>query len=85
VQLLNKRLDVLFNQKVKTFTKNVNNHNDSEIIRVIKHIVGEYKLKEIEVIDSDFGLEQARWLVESTYDHTLVDDAMDYSVLSLGS
>lgn len=83
--ILNKRLDVLFNQKVKIFTKNVNNHNDSEIIRVIKHIVGEYKLKEIEVIDSDFGLEQARWLVESTYDHTLVDDAMDYSVLSLGS
>ncbi|GAA6172003.1 hypothetical protein NBRC116592_16730 [Colwellia sp. KU-HH00111] len=81
---LNKRLDVLFNQKVKVFTKNVNNHNDSEIILVIKHIVGEYKLKEIEVIDSGFGLEQARWLVESTYDHTLVDDAMDYSVLSLG-
>lgn len=83
--VLNNRLEVLFNQKVKIFTKNVNNHNDSEIIRVIKHIVGEYKLKEIEVIDSDFGLEQARWLVESTYDHTLVDDAMDYSVLSFGS
>ncbi|UUO25449.1 hypothetical protein FGD67_21190 [Colwellia sp. M166] len=83
--VLNMRLDVLFNQKVKIFTKNVNNHNDSEIIRVIKHIVGEYKLKEIEVIDTDFGIEQAHWLVESTYDHTLVDDAMDYSVLSLGS
>jgi hypothetical protein len=83
--VLNKRLDVLFNQKVKIFTKNVNNHNDSEIIRVIKHIVGEYKLKEIEVIDSGFGLEQARWLVESTYDNTLVDEKMDYSVLSLGS
>lgn len=82
---LNKRLDVLFNQEVKMFTKNVNNHNDTEIIRVIKHIVGEYKLKEIEVIDSGFGLEQARWLVESTYDHTLVDETMDYSVLSLGS
>jgi len=83
--VLNKRLDVLFNQKINIFTKNVNNHNDSEIIRVIKHIVGEYKLKEIEVIDTDFGIEQAHWLVESTYDHTLVDDAMDYSVLSLGS
>ena len=83
--VLNKRLDVLFNQKVKVFTKNVNNHNDSEIIRVIKHIVGEYKLKEIEVIDSGFGLEQVRWLVESTYDNTLVDEKMDYSVLSLGS
>ena len=83
--VLNNRLDVLFNHKVKIFTKNVNNHNDSEIIRVIKHIVGEYKLKEIEVIDTDFGIEQAHWLVESTYDHTLVDDAMDYSVLSLGS
>jgi hypothetical protein len=83
--VLNNRLEVLFNQKVKIFTKNVNNHNDSEIIRVIKHIVGEYKLKEIEVIDSDFGLEQARWLVESTYDNTLVDEKMDYSVLSLGS
>ncbi|MGB2739430.1 MAG: hypothetical protein WBC60_02605 [Cognaticolwellia sp.] len=83
--VLNNRLEVLFNQKVKIFTKNVNNHHDSEIIRVIKHIVGEYKLKEIEVIDSDFGLEQARWLVESTYDNTLVDEKMDYSVLSLGS
>ena len=82
---LNKRLDVLFNQEVKIFTKNVNNHNDSEIIRFIKHIVGEYKLKEIEVIDSGFGLEQARWLVESTYDHTLADDAMDYSVFLLSS
>lgn len=81
---LNNRLEVLFNHKVKIFTKNVNNNNDSEIIRVIKHIVGEYKLKEIEVIDSGFGLDQARWLVESTYDHTLIDDAMDYSVLSLG-
>ncbi len=83
--ILKKRLEVLFNQEVKIFTKNVNNPNDSEIIRVIKHIVGEYKLKEIEVIDSGFGLEQARWLVESTYDHTLVDDAMDYSVFSLSS
>ena len=83
--VLNKRLEVLFNQKIKIFTKNVNNHNDSEIIRVIKHIVGKYKLKEIEVIDSGFGLEQARWLVESTYDHTLVDDAMDYSVFLLSS
>jgi len=83
--ILNNRLDILFNQEVKIFTKNVNNYNDSEIIRVIKHIVGEYKLKEIEVIDSGFGLEQARWLVESTYDHTLVDDAMDYSVFSLSS
>jgi len=83
--VLNNRLEVLFKQKVKMFTKNVNNHNDSEIIRVIKHIVGEYKLKEIEVIDSGFGLEPARWLVESTYDHTLVDDAMDYLVFSLGS
>ena len=82
--VLNNRLEVLFNHKVKIFTKNINNNNDSEIIRVIKHIVGEYKLKEIEVIDSGFGLEQARWLVESTYDHTLIDDAMDYSVLSLG-
>jgi len=83
--VLNNRLDVLFNQKVKVFTKNVNNHNDSEIIRVMKHIVGEYKLKEIEVIDSGFGLEQARWLVESTYDHALVNEGMDYSVLSSGS
>ena len=83
--VLNNRLEVLFNQKVKIFTKNVNNHNDSEIIRVIKHIVGEYKLKEIEVIDSDFGLEQARWLVESTYDNTVVDENMDYSVLLIGN
>ena len=83
--VLNKRLDVLFNQKVKVFTKNVNNHNDSEIIRVIKHIVGEYKLKEIEVIDSGFGLEQVRWLVESTYDNTVVDENMDYSVLLIGN
>ena len=82
MNVLNERLDVLFNQKVNIFTKNVNNHNDSEVIRAIKHVVGEYKLKEIEVIDNDFGLKQACWLVESTYDHTIIDDAMDYLVLS---
>ena len=78
---LKNELEQLFKQDVMLFAKNKNNQNDSEIKRLIRQVIGEYRLSEIEVIDNDFSQEQAQWLVESTCDCILRKQGFDYSVL----
>lgn len=53
-------------------------HDDTEIVRNLKHALKKYSFNNIEVIDNNYNIENAKWLIEATRDYIIRSNKTDY-------
>lgn len=73
-----KGIEKFFGKKVRMFTKNKRNNKDTEIKRLIKQSLCKTNIKDIEVIDQNFDVKVAEWVISSFDNYIIVSDDIDY-------
>lgn len=62
---LKKEYNRMFAVETELIVKNIQTRSNVEIIRNLRNALSEYRIQQIEVLDENFNVEQAVWLIES--------------------